>query len=158
MTTVHTYIRCVNKIYVGDAADQWRELHSFETEKRAKRWQRDQEKKRPGSVTVGSPPVQVIYRMTDRAAAKERARLAEIRRLALQQERDQALDRDRRFQNSPVGKLLLSTMSGKTAQLAQAYVAPDRDASSFLRERSATRSKSRSARNTRATFGGMSRV
>ena len=147
MTTVHTYIRSTNKIYVGDAADQWRELHSFETEQRAKRWQRDQEKKRPGSVTVGHPPPQVTrQKIVGMQAEYDRRR--EIRRLAHEQARDAARHPSAR------PKPLTLSLSGKTAQLAQAYVAPDRDASSFLRERSKKRQTSRNARNTRAAYGG----
>ncbi len=146
MTTNHTYIRCVNKIYVGDAADQWRELHSFETEKRAKRWQADQEKKRPGSVRVGSPPPQITrQKITGMQAEYERRQ--EIRKLAAQQARDAARS------PSPRPKSTTISLSGKTAKLAGSYVAPARDESSFLRERSKKRQQSRSARNTRATYG-----
>lgn len=141
-TTAHTYIRCGNEIYVGDAANQWRILHRFETEKRAKRWQRDQEKSRPGSVTVGRPPQQVIARRVHSGVID---RKREIARLIIQQAADRA--RDRMTSRPSAG------LSGKTAQLAQAYVAPDRDASSFLRERSKKRVTSRNARNTRATYG-----
>ncbi len=155
-TTVHTYIRCGNEIYVGDAAEQWRMLHRFETEKRAKRWQRDQEKLRPGSVTVGKPPVSVTRNRIDTMKA-EYDRRREIARLAAQQ----ALDQRRQGyhtlgRGTPAASRNSTTigLSGKTAQLAQAYVAPDRDASSFLRERSKKRVTSRNARNTRATYGG----
>lgn len=147
MTTVHTYVRCVNKIYICDAADQWRELHSFETEKRAKRWQRDQEKKRPGSVEARTthPVVAKHQNLYHRAMLDGQACRREIAKLISQQAADQA-------RHSP--KSRPETLSGKTAQLARTYVAPDRDASSFLRERSKKRVTSRNARNTRATYGG----
>lgn len=146
MTTNHTYIRCVNKIYVGDANDQWRELHSFETEKRAKRWQTDQEKKRPGSVTAGPLPRKVVAQAADLEVRQQLARKTEIARLVREQARDAARH------PSPKPKPL--SLSGKTAKLAQSAVAPDRDGSSFLRERSKKRQQSRSARNTRASYGG----
>jgi len=144
-TTVHTYIRCGNQIYVGDAKENWRELHNFETEKRAKRWQRDQDKKRPGSVIEGHRPLKLMLQDRNLKIRQEWARQREIRKLAL----EQAQDRDRHSVRSRPD----SGLSGKTAQLARAYVAPDRDASSFLRERSKKRVTSRNARNTRATFG-----
>lgn len=147
MTTVHTYVRCVNKIYVGDAADQWRLLHDFQTEQRAKRWQRDQEKKRPGSVTVGSIPKKVVMQSLDLQERRILARQAEIRKLAREQARDAARH------PSPKPRPTTVSLSGKTAQLASPYVAPDRDASSFLRQRSKKRQQSRTARNTRASYG-----
>lgn len=156
--TAHTYIRSGNEIYVGDAAEQWRILHTFETEKRAKRWQRDQEKNRPGSVTVGVAPPQVTRARVERIQADyHKRRQAEIRKLIAQQRADQR-QQDyhtlghgtpaRNRNNTAIG------LSSKTVQLAQSYVAPDRDASSFLRERSKKRPISRNARNTRATYGG----
>lgn len=157
-TTVHTYIRCVNRIYVGDANNNWRELHRFETEDRAKRWQRDQEKKRPGSVTVGNTPPQVTRAKIDQMKAdyaQRRAREQEIRRLIREQEADQ-----RRFartlkETNDIARHRNSlTLSGKTAHLARSYVAPDHDASSFLRKALHKPQRSRNAKNTRATYGG----
>ncbi len=146
MTTAHTYRRYGNTIYAIDPHDHWRVLHNFDNESRAKRWQRDQDKKRPGSVSEGRPPAKVINQSLDEQERRILARQAEIRRLA----RDQARDAARH--PSPRPKTL--SLSGKTAKLAQSSVAPDRDASSFLRERSKKRQQSRNARNTRATFGG----
>lgn len=146
-TQAHTYIRCVNKIYVHDAADQWRELHTFETEQRAKRWQRNQEKNRPGSVTVGSPPPQITrQKIAGMQAEYERRR--EIRKLAREQARDAARH------PSPKPRPQTLSLSGKTAKLASPYVASDQGASSYLRDRSKKRQTSRNARNTRATYGG----
>jgi hypothetical protein len=144
-TTAHTYIRCGTRIFAGDANDNWRELHNFESAKRARRWERDQEKKRPGSVTVGSPPQKLVNQQADLEVRRHLARKIEIARLVREQARDQARN------PSPRPKTL--SLSGKTAELARAYVAPDRDASSFLRERSKKRQTSRNARNTRATYG-----
>lgn len=146
MTTVHTYVRCVNKIYAGDANDNWRELHSFETEKRAKRWQRDQEKQRPGSVTVAHhPPQKLLDKRQDLAQASRRNELNKL----IQAQRVEMAREQRHSPKSHYG----STMSGKTAKLARAAVAPDHDGSSFLRERSKKRVTSRNARNTRASYG-----
>lgn len=146
MTTVHTYVRCVNKIYVGDANDNWRELHSFETEKRAKRWQRDQEKQRPGSVTAQHhPPQRLLDNRQDLALAQRKHELNKL----IREQRAEMAREHRPLPKSPYG----NTMSGKTAKLARAAVAPDHDGSSFLRERSKKRVTSRNARNTRATFG-----
>lgn len=154
--TAHTYIRCGNEIYVGDAHEQWRILHRFETEKRAKRWQRDQEAKRPGSVTVGRPPVQVTRDRIDKMKA-EYERRREISRLIIQQ----AADRARRDYHipghgTPMSNKRIDQRLGLSSPLLglKAYVAPDRDTSSFLRERSKKRVTSRNARNTRATYGG----
>lgn len=52
----------------------------------------------------------------------------------------QMVDRNRQDRNS--------------APSVRPYVMPDRDASSFLRERSGKRQRSRDARNTRANYGG----
>lgn len=146
-TTLHTYIRCVNKIYVCDAAGQWRELHNFETEKRAKRWQKDQEKQRPGSVAVGGPPPEITRAKIESLKADyEQRRRREIAKLIIQQAADRA-------RHSPPLRYD-SSLIGKGAKLVQSSVAPDRDGSSFLRERSKKRVTSRNARNTRATYGG----
>lgn len=143
-TTAHTFIRCGNEIYRGDSANQWRMLHRFETQKRARRWQRDQEKKRPGSVTVGAPPVQVTtQRINALKADYESRRVREIARLTREQARDQA-------RHSPKSRPD-SGLSGKTAQLA--YVAPDRDGSSSSRGRSKKRAPSRNGKGTRANSG-----
>lgn len=155
--TVHTYIRCVNKIYVGDASDNWRELHCFETENRAKRWQRDQEKKRPGSVTVGNTPPQVTRAKIEALKADyARRRVDEIRKLVREQEADR---RRSEFHRAGMGTLALHekvmSLSGKTARLAHPYVAPDHDGSSFSRGPSKRRTPSRNAKNTRANYGGM---
>jgi hypothetical protein len=147
VTQKHTYIRYDSIIYVGDVNDNWRQLHNFHSERRARRWQRDQEKKRPGSVTVGKPP-QKLFNQSMELAAQKQSHTREVARLIIQQAADRA--RDQRLQTSRYD----SGPSGKTAQLAQAYVAPDRDGSSYLRERSKKRVKSRNARNTRATYGG----
>lgn len=144
MTTNHTFIRSVNKIYVSDANDNWRELHNFQDEARAKRWAKDQEKKRPGSVQVGPVPKKVVLLSMDLQEKQILARQAEIRRLARDQARDAARHPSPRPQAAP---------SGKTLKLARSSVAPDRDGSSFLRERSKKRQQSRTARNTRASFG-----
>lgn len=122
--TAHTYIRCVNKIYVGDAADQWRLLHDFGTEQRAKRWQRDQEKNRPGSVTVGAPPEKVVLRALDEQERQHLARQREIRRLAWEQARDAART------PSPRPRPQAHSLSGKTAKLASQHVVSDSDTSS----------------------------
>lgn len=143
--TSHTYIRCVNVIYVGDANEQWRELHRFETEKRAKRWQNDQNKKRPDSVIVGHRPTKLVLVDRDLKVRRELARQSEIRRLA----RDQARDAAR----NPSSRPKTQGLSGKTAKLAQSAVAPDHGGSSYLRDRSKKRQQSRNARNTRASFG-----
>lgn len=148
MTTSHTYIRCGNEIYVGDAADQWRMLHRFETQKRAKRWQRDQEKNRPGSVTEGMAPAQMIRQRVDRLKADyERRRQTEIHRLIEQQKADQAMINRNSYRQR------MTAPSGKTAQLAQAYVAPDRDESSSSRKASRMPARLRKRKATPATYG-----
>lgn len=147
--TGHTYIRCGNEIYVGDSANQWRILHQFETEKRAKRWQRDQEKQRPGSVTVGSPPVEVTHaRINQLTVDYERRRQAEIRKLVAQQKADQAMIDKNSYRQR------MSTASGKTALLAQSYVTPDRDGSSSSRKPSRMPARSRKRKDTHETYGG----
>lgn len=148
--TAHTYIRYDNHIYRQDSPGQWRLLHSFETDKRAKRWQQDQERKRPGSVSVEAAPPKTVMEQnaTDMIREMARTRLQEINRLAREQKRDQtAWERAR---HSPISRYDTEILTGKAA----AYVAPDRDGSSFLRERSKKRVTSRNARNTRATYGG----
>lgn len=146
-TTAHTYIRCINEIYVGDNANQWRMLHAFETEKRAKRWQRDQEKQRPGSVTVGTtPPPQVTAKVVVDLA---RDRKREIVRLIIQQAADRARDQGRHSPKSRPD----SGLSGKTAQLTQAYVAPDHDGSSSSRKRSRTPARLQKRKGIRANSG-----
>lgn len=153
MTQKHTFIRCGNQIYREDAPDQWRTLHNFETEKRAKRWQRDQEKQRPGSVTVGTTPPRVVKKVVVNLA---RDRLREIARLITQQVADRARDYHVKGQGLPRGhttSIRPAGLSGKTAQLAQTYVAPDRDGSSSSQKPSKKRALSRNGKNTRASFG-----
>lgn len=160
MTTAHTYIRCVNKIFVGDPHDNWRELHNFETEKRAKRWQNDQEKKRPGSVTVGHTPPQVTRAKIDQLKADyEQRRQTEIRKLV----REQEADRRRQSYHvsghgTPISNKRIDQklgLSGKTAQLARSYVAPDQDESSSSRRASRMPVRSRKRKATPANSGGL---
>ena len=137
--TAHTFVRCANKIYQVDANGTGRELHRFETEQRARRWQRDQNKKRPGSATVGVPP-KVAKIETDRVQ-QELNRKREISKLIIQQAAERARDK-------------MSLRHSSSTSGPRPYVSPEQGASSFLRARSKKQVTSRNARNTRATYGG----
>lgn len=143
-TTAHTYVRFNTTIYVGDAKDNWRQLHNFHSVRRARRWQRDQDKKRPGSVQEGPVPQKLFRQTLEQAKMREQARLSEIRKLVREQARDQGLLPKSRPD---------SGLSGKTARLAQAYVAPDRDESSSSRKRLKKRAPSQNGKGTRANSG-----
>lgn len=124
------YVRIKNIIYQVDALGRRQLFHKAESISQARKWVKSFRWQNPKAVIrVEEPPQKSAPQL----------RQEEIQALRMAQADDRMRQRNRDILGPPTGP--------------RPYVMPDKNSSSFLRERNARRNKSRNSRNGRAGTG-----